>query len=128
MAAVPASLVELDPERCYISLGDDSGDGRGAGRDSRRLHLCRRHLRTRIEPGEETAPGARPPVPSERIHGAGARRKNAPHGRRTYDTPENASSLRVPAAKLDQFVNLMAELVTVQAQLSDLAGGATTRK
>ena len=43
-------------------------------------------------------------------------------GRRTYDKPDNASSLRVPAAKLDQFVNLVGELVTVQARLSELAG------
>ncbi len=38
-----------------------------------------------------------------------------------YDTPDNASSLRVPAAKLDQFVNLVGELVTVQARLSEIA-------
>ena len=42
-------------------------------------------------------------------------------GRRTYDKTETASSLRVPAAKLDQFVNLVGELVTVQARLSELA-------
>ena len=32
------------------------------------------------------------------------------------------SSLRVPALKLDQFVDLVGELVTVQARLSELAG------
>ena len=42
-------------------------------------------------------------------------------GRRAYDAPDQASSLRVPAAKLDQFVNLVGELVTVQARLSELA-------
>ena len=42
-------------------------------------------------------------------------------GRRSYDTSDNASSLRVPAAKLDQFVNLVGELVTVQARLSEIA-------
>ncbi len=67
------------------------------------------------------------------MHGARARceadrtaralkEKRAPQGgRRTYDAPDNASSLRVPAAKLDQFVNLVGELVTVQARLSELA-------
>ena len=42
-------------------------------------------------------------------------------GRRTYDKSDNASSLRVPAAKLDQFVDLVGELVTVQARLSEIA-------
>jgi chemotaxis protein histidine kinase CheA len=42
-------------------------------------------------------------------------------GRRSYDKPDNVSSLRVPAAKLDQFVDLVGELVTVQARLSELA-------
>ena len=42
-------------------------------------------------------------------------------GRRTYDKADTASSLRVPAAKLDQFVDLVGELVTVQARLSEIA-------
>jgi two-component system chemotaxis sensor kinase CheA len=42
-------------------------------------------------------------------------------GRRTYDKPDSASSLRVPAVKLDQFVDLVGELVTVQARLSELS-------
>jgi two-component system chemotaxis sensor kinase CheA len=42
-------------------------------------------------------------------------------GRRNYDAPDSASSLRVPAAKLDQFVNLVGELVTVQARLSEIS-------
>ncbi|MGO8983445.1 MAG: chemotaxis protein CheA [Terriglobales bacterium] len=47
--------------------------------------------------------------------------KPPPWGRRAYDTPDNASSIRVPAAKLDQFVNLVGELVTVQARLVEIA-------
>ncbi len=47
--------------------------------------------------------------------------KYPPWGRRASDTPDNASSLRVPAAKLDQFVNLVGELVTVQARLVEIA-------
>jgi two-component system chemotaxis sensor kinase CheA len=42
-------------------------------------------------------------------------------GRREYDKPDTATSLRVPAAKLDQFVDLVGELVTLQARLSELA-------
>ncbi|MGD0732836.1 MAG: chemotaxis protein CheA, partial [Terracidiphilus sp.] len=41
-----------------------------------------------------------------------------------YDKPDNASSLRVPVAKLDQFVDLVGELVTVQARLSQIASRA----
>ena len=43
-------------------------------------------------------------------------------GRRDYDKSEVATSLRVPAAKLDQLMNLVGELVTVQAHLSELSG------
>ena len=50
-----------------------------------------------------------------------AQSKYPPWGRRASDTPDNASSIRVPAAKLDQFVNLVGELVTVQARLSEIA-------
>jgi two-component system chemotaxis sensor kinase CheA len=47
--------------------------------------------------------------------------KPPPWGRRATDTPDNASSIRVPAAKLDEFVNLIGELVTVQARLGQIA-------
>ncbi len=41
--------------------------------------------------------------------------------RRAADKPETAASLRVPAARLDALVDLVGELVTVQARLSELA-------
>ncbi|MFZ0539070.1 MAG: chemotaxis protein CheA [Candidatus Sulfotelmatobacter sp.] len=47
--------------------------------------------------------------------------KAPPWGRRASDTPDNATSIRVPAAKLDQFVDLVGELVTVQARLGEIA-------
>jgi two-component system chemotaxis sensor kinase CheA len=42
--------------------------------------------------------------------------------------PESAASIRVPAEKLDQLINLVGEMVTVQARLSQvsLAGGDPT--
>ena len=52
------------------------------------------------------------PVLPERRSGA---------GRRESDKPETASSIRVAAAKLDELVNLVGELVTVQARLAELA-------
>jgi two-component system chemotaxis sensor kinase CheA len=42
-------------------------------------------------------------------------------GRRATDAPDAASSIRAPAAKLDQFVDLVGELVTVQARLGEIA-------
>ena len=47
--------------------------------------------------------------------------KPVKYGRRADDRPDNVSSIRVPAAKLDQFVNLVGELVTVQARLGEVA-------
>jgi two-component system chemotaxis sensor kinase CheA len=47
--------------------------------------------------------------------------KRKTSGRRSYDKPEHAQSLRVPAERLDQLVNLVGELVTVQARLSQIA-------
>jgi two-component system, chemotaxis family, sensor kinase CheA len=51
-------------------------------------------------------------VPEERRSGA---------GRRVSDKPETAATLRVPAARLDALVDLVGELVTVQARLSEVA-------
>jgi len=42
-------------------------------------------------------------------------------GRRENDKPDIASSIRVPADKLDEYVNLVGELVTVQARLAEIA-------
>jgi two-component system, chemotaxis family, sensor kinase CheA len=47
--------------------------------------------------------------------------ESKPGVRRTSDAADSASSIRVPAAKLDQFVNLVGELVTVQARLVEIA-------
>jgi two-component system chemotaxis sensor kinase CheA len=70
-----------------------------------------------IEPASNSAPAG--------LADAAAKALDEPRaqsgGRRTYDKPDSASSLRVPAAKLDQFVDLVGELVTVQARLSELA-------
>jgi two-component system chemotaxis sensor kinase CheA len=55
------------------------------------------------------------------VAGAVNDRRTGSAGRRDYDHAEIATSLRVPVGKLDQFVNLVGELVTVQARLSELA-------
>jgi len=119
MAAVP-TLVELDPERCYISW--EMVLATSAGRDAIRdvFIFVEDSCELAIEPVPPTASAA-----PAGLHGATAGALEEPRsqtaGRRTYDKPDNASSLRVPAAKLDQFVDLVGELVTVQARLSELA-------
>jgi two-component system chemotaxis sensor kinase CheA len=116
MAAIPP-LSELDPERCYVSweiLLTTTG--------------CRESIRDvfifvedccelTIEPIASQAPSV-PELPANSLEEP---RRNP--GRRDTDRPDNASSIRVPAAKLDQFVNLVGELVTVQARLVEIAAG-----
>jgi len=113
-AAVPR-LEELDPERCYISW--DMLLTTAAGREAIRdvfifVEDC---SELRIEPQVVPAPGTevQPPKASQE--------RRTTFGRRAYDSPDNASSIRVPAARLDQFVNLVGELVTVQARLGAVA-------
>ena len=135
MAAVPP-LSELDPERCYVSW--DIVLATAADRDAIRdvfifvEDSCELTIRAAASP-ESTADrtpasregsSVRPAVPSVVTAGDRAALEDnraATGGRRVYDTPDHASSLRVPAAKLDQFVNLVGELVTVQARLSEIA-------
>ncbi len=122
MALVPP-LAELDPERCYVTW--DMVLASSAGRDAIRdvfifvadsceltitpdvedVQICER---TGLSAGDATAR-----VLEEPRAGSG--------GRRNYDKADTAASLRVPAAKLDQFVDLVGELVTVQARLSEIA-------
>ncbi len=57
---------------------------------------------------------------AERI-ARGLEEKRRATGRRAGDQPETTTSLRVPAARLDQLVDLVGEMVTVQARLSEIA-------
>ena len=132
MAAVPP-LEELDPERCYISweMVLATTAGREAIRDVFIFveDSCELVIEPVLEPISVSEPSA-----TASAQGASAAlgaaevtaralddKREKTGGRRTYDGPDNASSLRVPAAKLDQFVNLVGELVTVQARLSEIA-------
>ncbi|MGA9931803.1 MAG: chemotaxis protein CheA [Terriglobales bacterium] len=130
MAAVPP-LAELDPERCYIAW--DMVLTTVAARDAISdvfifvADSCELSIEPapgiKLEPAVEPAPErvsseAASPVATE-SNAPG--KKDPPWGRRASDTPENASSIRVPSAKLDQFVNLVGELVTVQARLVEVA-------
>jgi len=118
--SIPA-LSEIDPERCYLEW--EMTLATAAGREAIRDVFifveddCELSLEPELEP--ETAKAKTAPE-ADRI-AVGLEEKRTLSGRRNYDKPENATTLRVPAAKLDQFVDLVGELVTVQARLSGLA-------
>ena len=111
-------LADLDPERCYVSWEMVLA----APVDSDAVHdvfiFVEDSCELVIEAVAESKGDARS---SDAIAAALNEPRAGPGGRRVYDKPDNVSSLRVPAAKLDQFVDLVGELVTVQARLAELA-------
>jgi len=118
MEMVPP-LGELDPERCYVSW--EMVLASPADRDA--VHDVFIFVEDSCELAIDLAAAAEGETGA--TDEAGSRRLEEPRatggGRRAYDKPDTASSLRVPAAKLDQFVDLVGELVTVQARLAELA-------
>ena len=112
-------LLELDPERCYVvwDLVLAAAVDRDVVRDV--FIFVEDSCELTIEPAagslDETAQAA------DDTANALEEPRTASGGRRIYDKPDMATSLRVPAAKLDQFVDLVGELVTVQARLAELA-------
>jgi two-component system, chemotaxis family, sensor kinase CheA len=146
-AAIPP-LAQLEPERCYVSweITLTTTRGQNASKDAIQdiFIFVEDRCTLTIEPGDdvpdeaagiESAGSAEKTVPAEVACAADRiataleeKRKSA--GRRTSDSADHASSLRVPAARLDQLVDLVGELVTVQARLSEIAarsqdGGVT---
>jgi two-component system chemotaxis sensor kinase CheA len=128
MTAIPP-LGELDPERCYIDW--EMVLVTAAGRDA--IHdvfiFVEDCCELTIEPAANLIKNAVPPV-SDAVPANTADltakaledKRAIPVGRRSYEKADKAISLRVPAAKLDQYVDLVGELVTVQARLSEIAG------
>ncbi len=111
LAAIPP-LDELDPERCYISW--DMILKTASAREA--IHDVFIFVEDACELSIKH-------VASQDSNMALAARQEAPaaSGRSAAEKHETASSIRVPAAKLDQFVNLVGELVTVQARLGEIA-------
>jgi two-component system chemotaxis sensor kinase CheA len=62
-------------------------------------------------------------VPPETVHSALVEQKHVKNVRQERQSQETAASIRVPAEKLDILVNLVGELVTIQARLSETATG-----
>jgi two-component system, chemotaxis family, sensor kinase CheA len=115
MTSIPP-LAELDPERCYISW--DFVLRSDASFDTIRdvfifVEDC---CELSIQPQQKSVE-----VEADRTAAGLEDKRAARGGRRDYDLPDGNSSIRVAATKLDQFVNLVGELVTVQARLSELA-------
>jgi two-component system chemotaxis sensor kinase CheA len=128
MAGVPP-LAQLEPERCYVSwdmelvtvAGEDAiRDVFIFVEDTCELTLTAAQELARPEPVPEKIS---PACAADRI-AKGLEEKRRSPGRRASDQPDAASSLRVPAARLDQLVDLVGEMVTVQARLSELAARA----
>ena len=137
MAAVPP-LAELDPERCYVSW--EMVLATAAERDAIRdvfifvEDCCELTIEAATSPASiaKSIPAADEASNAIKTDQAAANaadltaraledKRATSGGRRVYDAPDHATSLRVPASKLDQFVNLVGELVTVQARLSEIA-------
>ena len=147
LAALPP-LAEIEPERCYASweMTLRTAQGQDAIRDvfifvddlceltveaiaapAATVQIPNDVTATAKEAAEPTPamvvsePSAAPPEVAVKIAVALQEPRSESGGRRFYDKPDNVNSLRVPAAKLDQFVNLVGELVTVQARLSEIS-------
>jgi len=118
LASLPP-LSELEPERCYASW--EMVLATEADQDAIRdvfifvEDLCELCIGPAAKPVDVKQ------NESDLIARALQDKRASSGGRRVYDKADNTSSLRVPAAKLDQFVDLVGELVTVQARLSEIA-------
>jgi two-component system, chemotaxis family, sensor kinase CheA len=138
MAHVPP-LAELDPERCYVTWEMTLATAEGADAIRDVFIFVEDTCELSIEPVElvsiEATPAEIVAPPESKSGGRSAQKpvcegnriaqgleeQRRAVGRRTTDQPDSAASLRVPAARLDQLVDLVGELVTVQARLSELA-------
>ena len=134
-AAIPG-LAELEPQRCYVSweMTLVTTANENAIRDV--FIFVEDSCELSIEPESSDSSRTGQAVPEARRESAasekqapcdgdriarGLEEKRRSPGRRTTDSPDTATSLRVPAARLDQLVDLVGELVTVQARLSEVA-------
>ena len=111
MDAVPP-MDEMDPERCYVSW--DMVLTTSAPSEAIRdvfifVEDCCELTIERIPEEADGSVDIAPQVVEEEVSGIGRRRD------------DRETSIRVPAAKLDQLINLVGELVTVQARMSEIA-------
>ena len=122
MDCVPP-LGEMDPERCYIGweMVLITSEDKDAMHDV--FIFVEDMCELEFDPEEISIPSAEADAAaqSDKVARGLEESRSQTGGRRSYDKADNATSLRVPAAKLDQYVDLVGELVTVQARLSEMA-------
>jgi two-component system chemotaxis sensor kinase CheA len=112
-SAVP-SLGEIDPDRCYLAW--DMALTTAAAREAIR------DVFIFVEDDCELTIEAAPPRASETLAPVKIAAGRSVPDKLGAAGPGAASSIRVSADRLDQLVNLVGELVTVQARLSEVAG------
>ncbi|MGA7155368.1 MAG: chemotaxis protein CheA [Acidobacteriaceae bacterium] len=112
--AIP-SLEMIDPEQCYLSweMILSTAAPRTTLQDV--FIFIEGSCELSIEPWGGQEPGH--DLTMKEADGSG----RLTVGRRGSERQEQVPSLRVPTAKLDQFVNLVGELVTAQARLTEIA-------
>jgi len=119
--SIPA-LNKIEAERCYISWNMVLTTASGAEairdvfifvEDACELMIEQAAATTEAQPVAESSP-SQAAEPSST-------------GRRTTEKAVQAASIRVAAAKLDQLVDLVGQLVTVQARLGDIAARSEDR-
>jgi two-component system chemotaxis sensor kinase CheA len=112
-SAVP-SLGEIEAESCYLAWDMDLNTA-AAPEAIRDVFIF---VEDDCDLTIEAAPQQAPEIPAS---AAMAAKRSVPEVRGA-PVPAAASSIRVSADRLDQLVNLVGELVTVQARLSEVAG------
>ena len=110
-AAIPP-LSQIDPERCYVAWDLVLTTVRGPDTIRDVFIFVEDESELRIEPAGGGANQAAAPAQLSARRGADTSAPKAPAA---------ASSIRVSAGKLDQLVNLVGELVNVQARLSEIS-------
>jgi len=106
-------LSQMDPERCYVGWNMLLTTSLAADAIRDVFIFVEGECELEIAPGSPAAPQS----PAGRTGEAKPKSGSAAGG----NGSAGASSIRVSAEKLDQLVNLIGELVTVQARLSELS-------
>lgn len=119
VSGIPA-LGEIDPQRCYVSWEMKLSTA-SAAEEIRDVFIFVEDA-CRLEIGLIAAALESIDVETAAVAAAAPMEKRSGEGRRASDKDaQGSSSIRVPAAKLDQLVSVVGQLVTVQARLGDIA-------
>jgi len=125
LSAIPA-LGELDPQRCYLAWEMVLATTAGPEQIRDVFIFVEDSCELVIEPVAASPQTVDSPAP-ELAEGRTVERRSG-EGRRASDRAgAQASSIRVAAAKLDQLVDLVGQLVTVQARLAEIAARCDDR-